>query len=167
MCLSNFGDARRFVSMNRVLEVDDLAVFRAQTSAQTAVEHISLRSVRLTCRPTPARTDEVTHLASHAPSAHPVPVWRARANTKTRRLRARLRISYPIYTSALTQPAMKGGRRNQAPSARARSPAPPLLRPLPTATRVGPGCMFMTVGPMKKLWRGEREGKRRTCAKGL
>ena len=59
------------------------------------------------------------------------PVWRARANTKTRRLRARLRISYPIYTSALTHPAMKGGRRNQAPSARARSPAPPLLRPLP------------------------------------
>ena len=122
--------------MNRVLEVDDLAVFRAQTSAQTAVEHISLRSVRLTCMPTPARTDEVTHLASHASSAHPVPVWRARANTKTRRLRARLRISYPIYTSALTHPAMKSGRRNQAPSARARSPAPPLLRPLPTATRV-------------------------------
>ena len=121
--------------MNRVLEVDDLAVFRAQTSAQTAVEHISLRSVRLTCRPTPAHTDEVTYLASHAPSAHPVPVWRARANTKTRRLRARLRISYPIYTSALTHPAMTGGRRNQAPSARARSPAPPLLRPLPTATR--------------------------------
>ena len=128
--------------MNRVLEVDDLAVFRAQTSPQTAVEHISLRSVRLTCRPTPARTDEVTHLASHAPSAHPVPVWRARANTKTRRLRARLRISYPIYTSALTHPVMKGGRRNQAPSARARSPAPPLLRPLPTATRVVPGERF-------------------------
>jgi len=128
--------------MNRVLEVDDLAVFRAQTSAQTAVEHISLRSVRLTCRPTPARTDEVTHLASHASSAHPVPVWRARANTKTRRLRARLRISYPIYTSALTHPAMKSGRRNQAPSARARSPAPPLLRPLPTATRVVPGERF-------------------------
>ena len=125
--------------MNRVLEVDDLAVLRAQTSAQTAVEHISLRSVRLTCRPTPARTDEVTHLASHAPSAHPVPVWRARANTKTRRLRARLRISYPIYTSALTHPAMTGGRRNQAPSARARSPAPPLLCPLPTATRLVPG----------------------------
>ena len=116
-----------------------MAVCRAQTSAQTAVEHISLRSVRLTCRPTPARTDEVTHLASHAPSAHPVPVWRARANTKTRRLRARLRISYPIYTSALTHPAMTGGRRNQAPSARARSPAPPLLCPLPTATRLVPG----------------------------
>ena len=33
-------------------------------------------------------------------------MWRARANTKTRRLRARLRISYPIYTSALTHPAM-------------------------------------------------------------
>ena len=132
--------------MNRVLEVDDLAVCRAQTSAQTAVEHISLRSVRLTCRPTPARTDEVTHLASHAPSAHPVPVWRARANTKTRRLRARLRISYPIYTSALTHPVMKGGRRNQAPSARARSPAPPLLRPLPTATRVGPGDCFFSLG---------------------
>ena len=128
--------------MNRVLEVDDLAVCRAQTSAQTAVEHISLRSVRLTCRPTPAHTDEVTYLASHAPSAHPVPVWRARANTKTRRLRARLRISYPIYTSALTHPVMKGGRRNQAPSARARSPAPPLLRPLPTATRVVPGECF-------------------------
>ena len=31
--------------------------------------------------------------------------------------------TYPIYTSALTHPVMKGGRRNQAPSARARSPA--------------------------------------------
>ena len=44
---------------------------------------------------TPARTDEVTYLASHAPSAHPAPVQRARANTKTRRLRDRLRISHP------------------------------------------------------------------------
>ena len=140
MCLSTFGDTRRFVSMNRVLEVDDLAVCRAQTSAQTAVEHISLRSVRLTCRPTPAHTDEFTHLASHASSAHPVPVWRARANTKTRRLRARLRISYPIYTSALSHPAMKSGRRNQAPSARARSPAPPLLRPLPLGSVCGVFC---------------------------
>jgi len=81
----------------------------------------------------PAATPRLSPRTSHA-SHLPSP-----ANTKTRRLRARLRISHPIYTSALTHPVMKGGRRNQAPSARARSPAPPLLRPLPTATRVGPG----------------------------
>jgi len=66
-----------------VRDLDDLAVFRAQTSAQTAAEHINVRSIHLLCRPPQARTAAVTHLPS-APSAHPVPVWRARASTKTR-----------------------------------------------------------------------------------
>ena len=66
-----------------VLDADDLAVFRAQTSAATVTDDTSLLSVRLPCRPPQARTAAVTHLPS-APSAHPVPVWRARANTKTR-----------------------------------------------------------------------------------
>ena len=51
-----------------VLDADDLAVFRAQTSAQTAAEHINLRSVHLLCRPLQARTAAVTHLPS-APAA--------------------------------------------------------------------------------------------------
>ena len=46
-------------------------------------QHINLRSIHLLCRPPQARTAAVTHLPS-APSAHTVPVWRARANTKTR-----------------------------------------------------------------------------------
>ena len=82
-CLSSFGDAHRFLCLHRVRDLDDLAVFRAQTSAQTAAEHINVRSIHLLCRPPQARTAAVTHLPS-APSAHPVPVWRARANTKTR-----------------------------------------------------------------------------------
>jgi hypothetical protein len=69
--------------MHRVRDLDDLAVFRAKTSAQTAAEHINLRSIHLLCRPPQARTAAVTHLPS-APSAHPVPVWRAGVNTKTR-----------------------------------------------------------------------------------
>ena len=81
--LSSFGDAHRFLCMHRMRDLDDLAVFRAQTSAQTAAEHINLRSVHLLCRPQQARTAAVTHLPS-APSAHPVPVCRARENTETR-----------------------------------------------------------------------------------
>ena len=69
--------------MHRVRDLDDLAVFRAKTSAQTAAEHINVRSIHLLCRPPQARTAAVTHLPS-APSAHPVPVWRAGVNTKTR-----------------------------------------------------------------------------------
>jgi len=46
-CLSSYGDAHRFLSMHRVLDLDDWAAFRAQTSAQTPAEHINLRSVRL------------------------------------------------------------------------------------------------------------------------
>ena len=53
--------------MHGLLDLDDLAVFRAQTSAQTAAEHINLRSAHLLCRPPQARTAAVTHL----PSAHP------------------------------------------------------------------------------------------------
>ena len=55
-----------------VLDLDDLAVFRAHTSAQTAAKHINLHSVRLPCRLPQARTAAVTHLA-FAPSAHPMP----------------------------------------------------------------------------------------------
>ena len=54
--------------MHRVRDLDDLAVFRAQTSAQTAAEHINLRSVHLLCRPLQARTAAITHLPS-APAA--------------------------------------------------------------------------------------------------
>ena len=82
-CLPSFGDAHRFLCLHRVRDLDDLAVFRAKTSAQTAAEHINVRSIHLVCRPPQVRTAAVTHLPS-APSAHPVPVWRARANTKTR-----------------------------------------------------------------------------------
>ena len=52
----------------QVLDLDDLAAARAQTSAQTAAEHINLRSVHLLCRPLQARTAAVTHLPS-APAA--------------------------------------------------------------------------------------------------
>ena len=52
----------------QVRDLDDLAVFRAQTSAQTAAEHINLRSVHLLCRPLQARTAAITHLPS-APAA--------------------------------------------------------------------------------------------------
>jgi len=55
-----------------VLDLDDLAVFRAHTSAQTAAKHINLHSVRLPCRLPQARTAAVTHLP-FAPSAHPMP----------------------------------------------------------------------------------------------
>ena len=74
MQVSSFGDARRSLSMRRVtvLDLDDLAVFRAHTSAQTAAKHINLHSVRLPCRPPQARTTAVTHLTS-APPAHPMP----------------------------------------------------------------------------------------------
>ena len=51
-----------------VLDADDLAVFRAQTSAQTAAEHINLLSVHFLCRPLQARTAAITHLPS-APAA--------------------------------------------------------------------------------------------------
>ena len=46
----------------QVLDLDDLAAARAQTSAQTAAEHINLRSVHLLCRPLQARTAAITHL---------------------------------------------------------------------------------------------------------
>ena len=67
----------------QVLDLVDLAAARAQTSAQTAAEHINLRSINVLWRQPQARTAAVKHLPS-APSAHPVPVWRARATTKTR-----------------------------------------------------------------------------------
>ena len=48
--------------MHMVRDLDDLAVFRAQTSAQTAAEHINLRSIHLLRRPPQARTAAVKHL---------------------------------------------------------------------------------------------------------
>ena len=52
----------------QVRDLDDLAAARAQTSAQTAAEHINLRSAHLLCRPLQARTAAITHFPS-APSA--------------------------------------------------------------------------------------------------
>ena len=53
----------------QVRDLDDLAAARAQTSAQTAAEHINLRSAHLLCRPLQARTAAITRL----PSAPPAP----------------------------------------------------------------------------------------------
>ena len=72
----NFGVAHRFLCMHRVLDLDDLAVFRAQTSAQTAAEHINLLSVHLLCRPLQARTAAITRLPSAPPAtAYSCVVW--------------------------------------------------------------------------------------------
>ena len=96
--------------MHRVRDLDDLAVFRAQTSAQTAAEHINLRSIHLLCRPPQARTAAVTHLPS-APSAHPVlcgePGRTRRRGIITVRLRAH--IAHKPHAHRLTD--LRGSRR--------------------------------------------------------
>ena len=58
--------------------------FARKTSAQTAANHINLRSVHLLCRPQQTRTAAVTHLPS-APSSHPVQLRRVERQRLDRR----------------------------------------------------------------------------------
>ena len=66
----------------QVRDLDDLAAASAQTSAQTAAEHINLLSVHLLCRPLQARTAAITHLPSApAVTAGSCVVWSGSGGT--------------------------------------------------------------------------------------
>jgi len=145
--------------MHMVRDLDDLAVFRAQTSAQTAAEHINLRSIHLMCRPlhhwppTVGMREQSAHRPQPCGAAcdswRPAVLHRGRGRGRGRSrpaglARARARRGPPL-------PARRSLRRPSPPSAALRRPPPPtrssgLLRlgRLCTSPRAASPCPICT-----------------------
>ena len=99
LSVKNFGDALRFLSLHEARNLHDLAVLRAQTSAQTAPERFSLRSLCLPCRPTQAHT-VCGHVLGFCTLSAPVPVCSPR---RTRRRETNPTILWGGFTDRSTR----------------------------------------------------------------